>query len=49
MGLNKTKYMFFYFKNFLGVFIDEVFIKDMQLSPDMQSNLATAAKNQRIA
>ncbi|CAK93949.1 unnamed protein product (macronuclear) [Paramecium tetraurelia] len=32
-----------------GIYIEEVFIKDMVLTPQMQSDLAAAAKNKRIA
>lgn len=32
-----------------GIFVDEVFIKDMQLTAELQSQLAATAKNQRLA
>lgn len=38
-----------YDNNILGIFVEEVFIKDMLLTPEMQNDLSAAAKNQRIA
>jgi len=37
------------FSKFKGIFIDEVLIKDMILTNELQSELASAAKNKRTA
>lgn len=31
-----------------GVYVDQIFIKDMQLTPEMQNDMASAAKQKRI-